>query len=235
VIHDSAGIYGLTGGEGSTMTNCTALNNTTAYPFSAARGSTLINCSASHNNCTMAIFADSGSSLFHCKAYDNLSTTSSGYGISTGSVCLITDCTSSFNRSTAFATPSSPGFVIGTGSTIQGCTSSNNNGDGIVLYGACLARENTCRQNIVGIQALNSTNRVEANMVVLNQKGIEAIPPNNVIVKNTATGNTINYAIGGGNVFGAIVDRTNPAAGSVSGNSAPSSMGTTDPWANITY
>ena len=37
------------------------------------------------------------------------------------------------------------------------------------------------------------------------------------------------------NVFGAIVNRTAPASAAVSGDSAASSAGTTDPWANFSY
>jgi hypothetical protein len=56
-----------------------------------------------------------------------------------------------------------------------------------------------------------------------------------VIVSNSAKQNTTNYDIAANNVFGAIVDRTAPASAAVSGNSAASSVGTTDSWANISY
>ena len=59
--------------------------------------------------------------------------------------------------------------------------------------------------------------------------------PNNVIIQNTAKQNAVNYDIAANNVFGAIVDRTAAVSVAVSGNSAPSSAGTTDPWANISY
>jgi hypothetical protein len=64
---------------------------------------------------------------------------------------------------------------------------------------------------------------------------MDVIYPRNVIVKNTASYNTTNYHIVAGNVFGPIVDRILPASAAVDGNSAPSSAGTTDPWANISY
>jgi hypothetical protein len=56
-----------------------------------------------------------------------------------------------------------------------------------------------------------------------------------MIVSNSAKQNTPNYDLAANNVFGAIVDRTAPASVAVSGNSAASSAGTTDPWANISY
>jgi hypothetical protein len=57
----------------------------------------------------------------------------------------------------------------------------------------------------------------------------------NMIVRNSASGNTTSYDFIAGNVFGVIVDRATPGSGVVSGNTVPSSMGTTDPWANIVY
>ena len=233
VVHDSAGTYGITGGEGSSMTNCTALNNTVTYPFSAAKGSTLINCSASHNNCNIGvgIFADAGSTLIHCNAFSNVS----GAGMRTGNACIITACTVSSSHSDAPNT-TVVGFDVGNGNTIQGCSALSNTGEGIRLAnGACLVRDNSCSQNLAGIAAFSSGNRIEANNVTQNQRGIDLYYPRNVVVKNTASYNTTNYQIVAGNVFGAIVDRINPPSPAVNGNSAPASIGTTDPWANISH
>jgi parallel beta-helix repeat protein len=231
VAHDSSGTYGLTGGEGSSMTNCTALNNTVAYPISAAKGSTLINCNASRNNCSVGIFADAGSSLIHCNVFSNAGAS----GIRTGGACTITACTASSSRS-SMPGFTAVGFDVGNASTIQGCTALNNTGEGIRLAsGACLVRDNTCCQNLSGIFAASSGNRIEANNVVQNQRGIDIWYPRNVLVKNTASYNTTNYHIVTGNVFGAIVDRISSASPAVDGNSAPASIGTTDPWANVSY
>ena len=233
VIHDSAGTYGITGGEGSSMTNCTALNNTVAYPFSAAKGSTLINCSASHNTCTVGIFADAGSSVIHCNAFSN----TCAYGIRTGGACTIAACTVSLGRSPGpFSPNSGGGFDLGNASIIQGCTALNNSAEGIRLAnGGCLVRDNTCSQNFVGIYAVTAANRIEGNSLIQNQQGVALDNARNVVVRNTASYNTTNYRFVAGNVFGAIVDRITTASPAVNGDSAPASIGTTDPWANVSY
>jgi parallel beta-helix repeat protein len=86
-----------------------------------------------------------------------------------------------------------------------------------------------------GVHALSSRSRIEANNVVANDRGIHVDSPGNVIVTNTARDNLVNYEIALNNVFGAIVDQTAPVSAPVNGNNAPSSVGTTDPWANISY
>lgn len=65
--------------------------------------------------------------------------------------------------------------------------------------------------------------------------GIEVDAIRNLIIRNSASTNTTNYEFVANNVFGAILDQTAPASAAVSGNSAASSAGTTDPWANISY
>ena len=103
-----------------------------------------------------------------------------------------------------------------------------------------MVRGNTCDSNGnagtgAGIRTDFTDCRIEGNNVTDNDRGIAVAAAGNVIVKNTASGNSINYEIEANNVFGAIVDRTAPASAAVSGNSAASSTGTTDPWANISY
>jgi parallel beta-helix repeat protein len=133
------------------------------------------------------------------------------------------------------------GFDVGPTSNIEGCMATNNEGDGINLSNDTLARANTCSTNGTfggdgaGIHATSSDNRIEANNVTDNDRGIDVDVAGNLILKNSASGNTTNYAIAANNVFGAIVDRTAPASAAVSGNTAPSSAGTIDPWANFAY
>jgi hypothetical protein len=103
-----------------------------------------------------------------------------------------------------------------------------------------IIRENVCSNNGnngdgAGIHALAGDNRIEANNVVENDRGIDVDLPGNLILRNSAAFNTTNYDIAANNVFGAIVDRTAPVSPAVTGNSAVSSAGTTDPWANFAY
>src|SRR5204862_4061346 len=126
------------------------------------------------------------------------------------------------------------GFSIGNGSTISGCTANNNKGDGIRIVWDSVARDNACSYNGLsdgaGLHATGNDNRIEGNKLKGNPRGLEVAGPGNLIIRNSAKGNTPNYSIVANNVFGQIVDRTAAVSGAVSGNSAASSIGTTDPW-----
>lgn len=241
-VHDNTGTHGFSCNSGSTLTNCTASANTVTYAIAAGVGATLTNCSASNNTCSLGIYADAGSVLTNCNALGNIGTDVFSSGISTGTGCTITASTaySNWSYSANLSAKTGMGFDIGASSTIQGCTAANNRGNGIRLIGFSLARGNSCISNGssgdgAGIHAISSANRIEGNSVIGNDRGIDVDGAGNVIVSNTAKQNTTNYDIAANNVFGAIVDRTAPASAAVSGNSAPSSVGTTDPWANISY
>lgn len=241
-VHNNTGNYGFSCSLGSTLTNCTASANTVTYAIATGVGANLLHCTASSNTCSFGIYADVGSVISNCVAVANVGTDSFSCGFMTATGCTITASTAQSNYTNAGTrTPNTGmGFWVGSGSAIQGCTAAANWGDGMQLYSSTMARGNNCTFNGsngdgAGIHVTSSGNRVEGNNVVSNDRGIDVDATGNVIVQNTATQNTINYDIAANNVFGAIVDRTTPASGAVSGNSAPASAGTTDPWANISY
>jgi hypothetical protein len=241
-VHDNTGTYGFSCNSGATLTNCTAAANTVSYAIASGVGATLTNCTASNNTTSFGIYADAGSTLTNCSAYLNIGTDVSSCGIATSTGCTITASTAYANYSQAanLTATTGVGFNVGAANTIQGCTATNNRGDGIRLLNTTLARGNTSTSNGSsgdggGIHATAFGNRIEANQVAFNDRGIDVDGAANVIIQNTATRNTNNYDITANNIFGAIVDRTAPAAAPVSGNSAPSSAATTDPWANISY
>jgi parallel beta-helix repeat protein len=241
-VHDNTGTHGFSCNNGSTLTNCTASANTVTYAIASGVGATLTSCKASSNTCSFGIYADAGSLLTNCSAFLNIGTDTSSCGIATGTGCTITSSTAHANISAAstFTANTGIGFSVGAGNIIQGCTASSNRGDGIQLVGYTLARGNSCTFNGssrdgAGIHAISSANRIEANNILNNYRGIDVDGPGNVIIQNTAKQNTTNFDIAANNVFGSIVDRTVPASAAVNGNSAPSSTGTTDPLANISY
>jgi hypothetical protein len=241
-VHDNTGTYGFSCNSGATLTNCTAAANTVTYAIASGVGATLSNCTASNNMSTFGIYADAGSTLTNCSAFLNIGTDVSSSGIATSTGCTITASTAyaNYSQATNLTANTGVGFNLGAANTIQGCTATNNRGDGIRLGGTTLARGNSSTSNGssgdgAGIHAIASGNRIEANNVAFNDRGIDVDGAANVIIQNTATRNTNNYDIAANNIFGAIVDRTTPASGAVTGNSAPGSAGTTDPWANISY
>jgi len=103
------------------------------------------------------------------------------------------------------------GIEAGTGSTVRNCTARGNTGDGIVVSSKCQVVGNTCEGNGVGvigatdpagIRATGSANRIEANHVIGNNIGIDVDTAGNLIIKNSAQGNSTNYDIALGNTAG---------------------------------
>lgn len=241
-VHDNTGTNGISCGTACNLTNCTASNNTVTFAIAAGVGGALSNCTVSNNTASYGIYADAGSSITHCNAVGNVGTDVFSTGIGTSTGCTITASTSygNYSNSATLSSYTGVGFDVGSGNTIQGCTAANNRGDGIRLLNFTLARGNNCTSNGwngdgAGIHAVSFSNRIEANNVLINDRGIDVDSPGNVIIQNSAKQNTTNYDIVANNVFGAIVDRTAVASAAVTGNSAASSAGTTDPWANISY
>jgi hypothetical protein len=74
------------------------------------------------------------------------------------------------------------------------------------------------------------------NNVTSNDRGIDVDGTGNVIIKNTASGNTTNYDIVADNRYGQVFDITATGAAAVLGNSsAANSIGSTNAWANFSY
>ncbi len=96
------------------------------------------------------------------------------------------------------------------GSTVTGNTARYNEGNGIVVYDDCMVTDNTCSENGyqdgdgAGIHAIGIYNHIERNNVTSNDRGIDVDDVNNLIVKNSAGGNTTEYDIVGGNKVGTI-------------------------------
>lgn len=204
----------------------------------------LESCRAHDNSGTYGIFAGIGSVLTNCTASDNSGAASTSAGIGTADACTISHCTASFNTTTA--APSTPttgmGFEVGDSGTIENCQAYHNRGDGINVRNYTVVRENSCvvNGNFGGdgadIHSTGTLNRIEGNHVLSAAlRGIQVDGTRNLIIKNSAAGNTTSYVIAASNVFGAIVDRRFPGSPGVNGSSAPSSAGTTDPWANFSH
>jgi parallel beta-helix repeat protein len=183
-----------------------------------------------------------------CTAYSN-----TGSGIVAVDACAITGCSASFNNY---------GFEIGAGAAVSGCaaflnnlagmrggagnvitncTSRGNGTDGIIMSSANLIQGNTCTSNGVnsssgaGIRVQNGDNRIEGNNCAIGDIGIAADSAGNIIIRNSCSGHVTDWVIAANNVFGPIIDRRAPASAAVSGFSAASSLGTTDPTANFSY
>ena len=131
------------------------------------------------------------------------------------------------------------GIAIGVGGGVSNCTASRNARNGIVAINGCTVFLNTCAANGeggdgAGILLTGTDNRVEQNNCTTNDRGIDVNGVGNVIMKNTCSGNTINWDIAVGNAVAPIVGAATNAA-LISGNTYAGSLGSTDPNANFTY
>ncbi|MCC6383333.1 MAG: right-handed parallel beta-helix repeat-containing protein [Dehalococcoidia bacterium] len=196
---------GVRGSVSSSVTDCTVYNN----------GSTGINVST-------------GSAVARCAVSGN-----AGRGIDASSGCTVTGC--SVQASTDV------GINASNGTTVSNCTARFNGSHGIAVFNDCMVLANTCENNGsgsasgAGVYTLGFRNRVEGNLCVAADRGIDVDGTANVIVRNTCAANTINWEIVAGNVYGPILDRTAPGGAPVSGNSGAGTLGTTDPNANFTH
>jgi len=218
---------GIHVGGGCTINGCSAYNNF-GTGISTGGGCTITGCSA-HDNNSNGFVTDFGCTITGCSANLNAF---SGFVIGGGGA--ITGCTAGLNGMV--------GISAALGSTITQCAVQANVLDGISVTSACLVLANTCSMNGngpsngAGIRATGADNRIEGNNCTTADRGIDVDGAGNIIIKNTCSGNTIaNWDIVANNVVGPILDRTAPASAAILGNSAPSSLGSTDPNANFTY
>jgi len=221
--------HGILAGIGAVLESCRAHDNSGNYAIVAKDGSTLINCTAS-KNLAGGISAEFGSSVTNCSASGN-----GGNGFLANIGCTISHCTARGNTSN--------GFILSTGSTIQGSTAIVNTGDGINVTDNVVVRDNTCQGNGnlgngAGIHATSgSGSRIEGNNVTGNDRGINVATPGNLILKNSASGNTThNYSIVADNRYGPIIDiRAAGSSAAIGSGTNPSTLDSTNAWANFSY
>ncbi len=217
---------GIIANSNSTVLNCAA-SGSGETGFSSGAGCTYSNCSAIGND-GFGFSTAQGCTLTGCSAWNNF-----GGGYSVGSGCTVTSCTANTNNGIGIAT--------GSASSVTRCTVASSDLDGIFVSSDCVVRDNTVDNAGLGVTsgaAIHSTgsdNRIEGNNCTDSDRGIEVDSSGNIILRNTCAGNTTNWDIVANNVLGPILDRTAPASLPVLGNSAPSSLGSTDPNANFTY
>ncbi len=117
-------------------------------------------------------------------------------------------------------------IVVATGSTVTDCTAYNNR-VGINVAAGCRVLHNTLDTSIVaGILVNGSDNRIEGNSCTFSNagRGIDCNPATgNLIIRNSASGNSVNYDIAAANTVGpTIVGPANPIT-------------STNPWANFSF
>jgi parallel beta-helix repeat protein len=220
--------HGLSLGDGWHIEACKTYANT-GIGIVAGIGSSVSNCTSSDND-DDGILAFSGSALVNCAVRDN-----KGAGMVAYSGSTVSHCAASGNGR--------DGFALKEGCTITDCSADGNTADGITAnYGKSRIARNVAKDNGVGtgvaagIRVAATDNRIEENHSVDNDIGFEITGSGNLVVKNSAAGNTLNYSIAAGNRYGAILDLTATDAAAATGNSAPGTLSTTtNPWANFAH
>jgi hypothetical protein len=224
------------GGDGIDLTSANANNSrVTGVVVSANAGNGLAvgtgcavhECSV-FGNTLAGILTAGGCSVQGCTAYSNL-----GSGIVIGTGSAVERCTSYFNDSS--------GISAGNGCTIADCTCRINTRDGILATAACVIRGNTCTSNGLGtgdgagVHVTGTDCKIDGNACISADRGVDIDTSGNLIIRNTCTGNTNNWAIVSGNAIGPIVTVTTTTS-SITGNGASAStLGTADPYANFNY
>ena len=236
--YGSQGGYGINATEGASLVGCTARNN----PFGgiyASFGSNLRSCNVSGNGGSYAIYARDGSNLHGCSAQYNTGTGSASYGIWAGNGSVVVGCSAHHNTNTNSPGTSNQGVGIsaGAGSRVVDCSAAYNRGDGIqiehdTMVSGCICDNNGYNGDGAGIHATSQNNCIEDNMATDNDRGIDVDFGGNIIVRNKARVNTLNWEVAAGNIC-LVVSGT--PCGAISGDSGGTAPGSTDPNANFTY
>jgi hypothetical protein len=242
---DTSGGRGFGLGDNAAISRCTARDNA-GNGFNLGDRATVTDSSASSN--TQSGFSlGTGGTIRGCTSQEN-----EANGISVGAASVVVDSTARANVTTGIGgnngvtvsrcTASANGrhgIDMGNDTVITDCTASGNTQNGIhVGYRALVARNNSSGNGVgagvgAGIYVLYNDGRVENNLCASNDYGIHVDGVGNLIVSNMCTRNTVNFDFYNFNQWGRIVDLTTSITGTVSGNSAASSLGSSDPWANF--
>ena len=179
---------GISAVDGCIIRDCTSEYNT-GNGFSVADGVSVNGCSARSNG-NFGIDAGQACMLTANIAYNN-----NGTGIQAGDSSTVTGNNSSYNNGVRAC-----GISVGEGCRLTNNTVCYNNADGIYFADSCTVIGNTCDHNGhegvgAGLRGNGYRIRIEANSVSNNDKGIDLYGAPNLIVKNTAGGNTEEYDI----------------------------------------
>lgn len=214
IASDNTVWSGFNGGIGTTYRNCTASANG-ADGFLAGSYSTIESCTADSN-------ASDGFDMENGSSISNSTARSNGVdGIRASGPGSVHNCTTRLNGD--------DGIHVTFSCTVSRCSSNDNTSDGIHVGGdGNYILDNTCHSNDgagVFVLELRSRNRIDGNNCTSNAFGIEVNGTDNIVVRNSVSGNTVGqYNIAADNRFGIPTD--------VSGTDI---FASDQPWANFVY
>lgn len=219
-------------GGASAFTTCAAGDNS-GTGMSSARAA-FVGCTSRNNHATN-ISAGGGSTIHFCTGALSFSAGNTAHGFDLGANSVIADSSAYMNNG--------QGVRAAQHCSILNCVSRLNSLDGMsVTSGTSLVLENVCSDNSTvgpgasGILIDGPASRIEGNLCAGNTYGIHVVAQENYILRNACSLNQVNYSIFSNCVFGTVVDRTSPGVSGMSGNgTVASTVGTTDPFANIAF
>jgi parallel beta-helix repeat protein len=217
-------VRGIRAGSNTIVQNCIVRANE-GSGISVRHGCIVSACTAFENTGT-GIIAGDGSTITNCSSYAN-----TGHGIATGSSTTVSGITACRNGES--------GIFAGSSSTISHSTFSLNSQSGILVTFASIVLANTCHSNGngsgdgAGILATGSDNRIEGNNCRGADRGIDVNGTGNIIIRNTCSGNTVNWDIVAGNSY--LIVQAPTTASNFTGDAGGSGVGSTNPHANFTF
>jgi hypothetical protein len=225
----AAGANAGTGILGPTVALFSSASQNGAGGFSVSVGA-VDGCAAYSN--TGPGFSVAGSVVSASAAL--LSTGASGQGVAATGRSVISHCAATTNAQNGIQTASGQVFR---------CAARRNALDGVSAGLGTAIIENACSENGTagpgpsGIRTSGPLARVEGNLATSTSGfGINIGGGASLVARNACAGNTVNWNITTGCSYGPVIDRTAPGSTGMNGNgTVPSTLGTTDPHANISF
>ena len=235
---------GIDAGDGVSLTYCIvedSVNSDTA--LFAGEDAMLAHCISRNNTTRYGIRVGDRAMLSDTTSLGNTFNVSlNSYGIFTGEDSMLTRVSAIGTRNTAsVGIHRGAGIGAAMGSTVRYSTAVDNAGNGIAIGREGVIEHNLIRRNgrndndagAAGVYASSFRSLIRNNHIVDNTIGIRIISWPNVVIGNTLRGNGTQFDISSNNRVGEIV--TVPASGAINGDSGGAGMGTTDPYANLSF
>jgi parallel beta-helix repeat protein len=193
-------INGIYTGIAAHITDCTAVAN--GYAGIACGNVSLVTRANTSYNSQYGILVANGASVIDSSASNNALA-----GISSGNGGHVINCKVDANGA--------GGIWAKQGSTVRDCSAQGNSNDGISVTDRCTVIRNNCVNNAnlkgaAGVHATGTDNVIQENTLTSNDRGLSLESGGNLVLKNTATNNTLNYAIIGDQTMAPVVSTFDP-------------------------
>jgi hypothetical protein len=200
ILYDNKSTTEIHVGEGGSVVRCNVNNSQTTRGIRIGNGSKVSGCTVTRNEAVYGIYTEYNTSVDRCVVSYNNGGSADSYGIYTKAGSSVTECLSAENSGTNTPSLSTHGVgIYASAATVRNCTVSYNAGDGIIAGTECNIVGNQCRSNGkgsgdgAGIHAIGSGNRIDSNNVASNDRGLDIDNIDNLLLRNSAHGNTVEY------------------------------------------